>query len=51
MQRQLIEPAGLQGVDASIFPYIGAVAPMLAELETVDVRGRTFLEREDEFVP
>ena len=51
MQSKLVESACFEGVDASIFPNVGAIAPMLAELETVDVRGVAVLESKDELVP
>ena len=38
-----IRPAR-QGVDAPVRPDVRAVAPMLAELEGVDVRGVPFLK-------
>jgi hypothetical protein len=39
MQLELIEPTGFEGVDAAIFPHVGAIAAVLAKLETVDVEG------------
>jgi hypothetical protein len=51
VQRKLIEPAGFHCVDAAIFPDVGAVAPVLPKLETVDVRGRAVFEGENQLVP
>lgn len=50
MQRQLIEPAGAQRVHAAILPDIGAVAPMPAKLEAVDMRRGPLLERKDQLM-
>src|SRR5438094_4745934 len=39
MHRQLSRPSGAQRADAGIVPDICPIAPMLAELKIVDVRG------------
>ena len=50
MNGEFFHAAGLEGVDPTILPDIGAVAPMLAELETVDVRLGAVLEGENQFM-
>jgi hypothetical protein len=50
MQREFVEPAGLQRIDTTILPDVRAVAPVLAEFETVDMRGAPVLERKDQFM-
>ena len=50
MQTELVEAAGFQRIDATIFPDIGPVEAVLAELETVEVRGGSVLEGEDQLM-
>ena len=50
MQGQLVHAAGLHGVDTPILPDIGPVAPVLAQLETVHMRGGAVLEGEDQLM-
>jgi hypothetical protein len=44
MQGKLVESARFAGIDASIFPNVGAIAPVLAKLETVDCGASPFLK-------
>lgn len=51
MQSKLRLPARFQGVRAAILPDIRAIAAVLAQLETVEVRRAAILEGEDQLMP
>lgn len=50
MQGKLFHPPGVPRVDASILTDIGAVAPVLTQLESVDMGRAALLEDEDQLV-
>jgi len=47
---QLVHSLRPERIDAGIVPDVGAVAPVLAELEVVEVRGRSRFPHKDELV-
>jgi hypothetical protein len=50
VQGELIEAPRFEGVHALVGPEVRTVAPVLAELEAVDVRRRSVFECEDQLV-
>ena len=50
MHRQLFQASRAQGVDAGVIPDVRAIAPMLAQLEIIDVPSAAVLPHEDQFV-
>ena len=50
MNAEIIHPAGAKAVDAGIVPNVRAHSAVLAQLESVQVRGAAMLKYEHQFV-